>query len=77
MKNKKEAWVADSQAFTEGVAKAREMISADPAGAKPKLDELKAMVDKWDNILKKMAAAPAKSPATKKAKKPATKKAKK
>jgi hypothetical protein len=77
MKNKKGAWVADSQAFRKGVAKAKEMIAADPAGAKPKLDELKAMVDKWDNILKKMAAAPAKSPATKEAKRPATKKVKK
>jgi hypothetical protein len=77
MKNKKRDWVADSQAFTEGLAKAKEMIAADPAGAKPKLDELKAMVDKWDDILKKMAAAPAKSPATKKAKKPATQKVKK
>ena len=77
MKNRKGDWVADSQAFTEGLAKAKEMIAADPAGAKPKLDELKAMVDKWDDILKKLAAAPAKSPATKKAKKPATKKVKK
>jgi hypothetical protein len=77
MKNKKGDWVADSQAFTEGLARAKEMIAADPAGAKPKLDALKAMVDKWENILKKMAAAPAKSPATKKAKKPAPKKAKK
>jgi hypothetical protein len=77
MKNKKGDWVEDSQAFTEGLAKAKEMIAADPAGAKPKLDELKAMVDKWDDILKQMAAAPAKSPATKKAKRPATKKAKK
>ena len=77
MKNKKGAWVADSQAFREGLAKAREMISADPAGAKPKLDEFKAMVDKWDNILKEMAAAPAKSPAAKKGKKPAIQKTKK
>lgn len=77
MKNKKRAWVADSKAFAEGLAKAKEMIAADPAGAKPKLDELKGMVDKWDHILKKMAAAPAKSPATKKTKKPVTKKPKK
>jgi len=74
MKNKKGAWVADSKAVTVGLAKAKELIASDPAGAKPKLDELKAMVDKWDNILKEMAAAPAKSPAAKKAKKPATKK---
>jgi hypothetical protein len=77
MKSKKGAWVADSKAFKEGSAKAKEMIAADPAGVKPKLDELKTMVDKWDDILKKLAAAPKKSPATKKAKKPATKKTKK
>ena len=77
MKKKKGAWVADSKSFKEDLAKAKEMITADPAGAKPKLDELKTMVDKWDHILTEMAAAPAKSPATKKAKKPATKKAKK
>jgi len=35
MKNKKERG-ADSQAFKEGRAKAKEMIAADPAGAKPK-----------------------------------------
>lgn len=77
MKTKKTAWVADSKAFADGVAKAKEMIAADPAGAKPKLDELKAMVDKWDNILKEMAAAPAKSPAAKKSKKTAAKRTKK
>lgn len=77
MKNKKGAWVADSKTVTDGLVKAKEMIASDPAGAKPKLDELQALVDKWENILKKMAATPAKSPAAKKAKKPATKKAKK
>jgi hypothetical protein len=71
------AWGADSDAFHEGVVKAKEMIASDPAGVKPKLDELKAMVDKWDSVLKEMAAAPVKPPVTKKAKKPATKKVKK
>jgi hypothetical protein len=65
----KEAWVADSKAFSDGLAKVKEMIAADPAGAKPKLDELKAMVDKWENIFKEMAAAPAKPPAHQKVKK--------
>jgi hypothetical protein len=68
MKDKKEAWISDFKAATEGLGKAKEMIAADPAGAKRKLDELKAMVDKWENIFKEMAAAPAKSPAAKKAK---------
>jgi hypothetical protein len=69
MKDKKEAWVADSKAVTDGLAKAKEMIAADPAGARAQLDELKAMVDKWDNLFKEMAAAPTKPPAAKKAKK--------
>jgi hypothetical protein len=77
MKNKQEAWIADSNAVTAGLVQAKETISTDPAGAKPKLDELKAMVNKWENIIKKMAAAPVKSPAAKKVKKPATKKVKK
>jgi len=66
MKDKKEAWAADSKAATEGLAKAKEMIAAGPAGAKAKLDELKATSDKWDNTFKEMAAAPAKAPAAKK-----------
>ena len=77
MKNKKGAWVADSKTVTDGLAKAKEVIAAAPAEAKPKLDELKTMVDKWDNILKEMAAAPAKSPVAKKAKRTAIQKTKK
>lgn len=77
MKNKKREWIADSKSFTDGVAKVKEMIAADPAVATPKLDELNGIVDKWDNILKKMAAAPAKSTAAKKVKKLPAKKAKK
>jgi len=69
MKAKKDDWVADAKAFTDGLAKAKETIAAEPAAAKAKLDELKAMVDKWENTLKEMAAPPAKPPAAKKAKK--------
>ena len=69
MKAKKDAWAADAKAFTDGLAKAKETIAADPAGAKPKLDELKAMVDKWENAFKEMATPPAKPGAAKKAKK--------
>ncbi len=77
MKNKRGAWIADSKTVTEDLAKAKELIGTDPAGAKPKLDALKAMVDKWENILKEVAATPVKSPAAKKTKKPVTKKTKK
>jgi hypothetical protein len=66
MEDKKDAWAADSKAFADGLAKAKEMIATDPASAKPKLDELKAMSDKWENTFKEMAIAPAKAPAAKK-----------
>lgn len=59
MKDKKDAWMADAKAISEGMAKAKEMAAADPAGAKTKSDEIKAMVEKWDNAIKEMAAAPA------------------
>jgi hypothetical protein len=68
LKDKKAAWDADAKALTDDLAKAKEMIAADPLGAKAKLDELKAMVDKWDNTFKEMATPPPKPPAAKKAK---------
>lgn len=68
LKDKKEAWETDAKAINEGFAKAKEMIPTDPAGAKTKLDELKSMLDKWDNTFKEMAAVPAKPEATTKKK---------
>jgi hypothetical protein len=60
MKDKKDAWASDAKAITEGLAKAKEMLAGDPGGAKTKLEELKGMVEKWENTLKEMAAFPAK-----------------
>ncbi|MDP2972754.1 MAG: hypothetical protein Q8P64_26630 [Deltaproteobacteria bacterium] len=65
----KEAWTADAKAISEGLGKAKEMIATNPSEAKAKLDELKTLVDKWENAFKEMAAAPAKPEATKKGKK--------
>ena len=59
MKDKKDAWMADAQAISEGMAKVKEMVASDPIGAKAKLDEMKSMVEKWEGALKEMAAAPA------------------
>jgi len=65
----KETWTAGAKAIREGLGKAKEMIAANPSQAKAKLDELKTMVDKWENTFKEMAAAPAKPKTTKKGKK--------
>jgi hypothetical protein len=64
----KEAWTTDAKAISEGLGKAKEMIATNPSEAKAKLDELKTMVDKWENAFKEMAAAPAKPEAVKKEK---------
>jgi hypothetical protein len=65
----KEAWRTDAKAISEGLGKAKEMIATNPFQAKTKLDELKTMVDKWENTFKEMTTAPAKPKATKKEKK--------
>jgi phenylalanyl-tRNA synthetase alpha subunit len=65
----KEAWTADAKAISEGLGNAKEMIAANPSQAKSKLDELKTMLDKWENTFKEMATAPAKPKTTKKEKK--------
>ncbi len=70
MKDKKEAWDADAKTFADGLKAAQDMIAADPAGAKAKAGELKAINDKWDAAFKELAAAPA---APEKAAKPAIK----
>lgn len=72
MKDKKDAWIADSTAFPENVKKIKETIIADPLGTKAKIAELKAVVDKWDAAFKELAAAPPEPP--QKAVKPAAKK---
>jgi hypothetical protein len=60
MKDQKDAWAADAKAIGEGMAKVKEMVAVDPAGAKAKFGEVKALVEKWGNAIKDMAAAPAK-----------------
>jgi hypothetical protein len=60
MKDQKEAWEADAKSFVDGLKASKEMIAADPLGAKKKAGELKAVVEKWDAAFKEMAAAPAK-----------------
>ena len=65
LKEKNAAWATDAKAVREGFGKAKEMIAQSPADAKAKLDELKALIDKWEKTLKEMATAPAKPKATK------------
>jgi hypothetical protein len=68
LKDQKGAWEAEAKAFADGLKAAKEMIAADPIGAKAKAGELKAVVEKWDAAFKELLAAPAK-PEPKKAKK--------
>jgi hypothetical protein len=60
MKDQKDAWEADTKAFGDGLKAAKDMIATDPAGAKAKANELKAIMDRWDATFKEMAAVPAK-----------------
>jgi hypothetical protein len=68
LKEKKMAWTTDSKAINESLGKAKEMIAASPAEAKAKLDDLKAMIDKWENTFKTMATATTKPKQAKKKK---------
>ncbi|HBH87766.1 MAG TPA: hypothetical protein DDY17_09235 [Syntrophaceae bacterium] len=60
MKEKNDEWVADSKAFEEGLKATSGMVATDPAGAKAKAGELKALIDKWDATFKAIDTAPAK-----------------
>ena len=66
MKDQKDAWEADAKSFVDGLKASKEMIAADPLGAKEKAGELKAVVEKWAAAFKEMAASPAKPEAKKK-----------
>lgn len=54
LKEKKKVWVADAKSVEEGFAKAKEMMAQTPVEAKAKLDELKALIGKWENTFKEM-----------------------
>jgi PBP1b-binding outer membrane lipoprotein LpoB len=54
----REAWASDSKAISKGLAKTKELVATDPSEAKSKLDELKNMVDKWENKFKEMGSRP-------------------
>jgi len=68
MKAQKDAWAADAKAFGDNLKAAKDMIAAEPAAAKAKAGELKAVIDKWEAAIKELAAPPAKVEGKKKAK---------
>jgi hypothetical protein len=68
LKAQKQAWTADAKAISEGLAKSKEMIASAPAEAKAKLNELKAMIDRWGTTFREMAKSPSKPKPTKKKK---------
>ena len=59
MKDKKDEWAADATAFEEGLKATSTMIATDPAGAKAKAAQLKAVLDKWDASIKELDTADA------------------
>jgi len=67
MKDKEEAWTADVKAIEDGLKATKDMLAADPLGAKKKAGELKDLIDKWDAAFQELAAIP--DPPVKKAKK--------
>jgi hypothetical protein len=68
MKDQKDAWEADAKAFVDNLKASKDMVAADPIGAKGKVAELKAFIEKWDAAFKEMLATPDK-PEPKKGKK--------
>jgi len=58
MKDKQEAWMADTKVFEDGLKATKDMIAGDPAGAKKKAGELKSILDKWDTTFKELATIP-------------------
>jgi hypothetical protein len=69
MTAQKDAWAADAKAFGDNLKAAKEMIATEPAAAKAKAGELKAVIEKWEAAIKELAAAPpAKAEGKKKAK---------
>ena len=66
LKEKKKSWLAEAKTIREGLAKAKEMIASSPAEAKSKLDELKPLIEKWENIFKEMATTKPKTTKKKK-----------
>ena len=68
LKDQKDAWTSEATAFGDNLKAAKEMVAADPIGAKAKTAELTAFVDKWTAAFKELAAVPDK-PEPKKASK--------
>lgn len=60
MQDKRAAWEVEARGFLEGLAAAKATVERDPIGAKMKLDGLKTFIEKWDAILRELAAPPAK-----------------
>jgi hypothetical protein len=59
LKDKKEAWEADAEAFIDGLKATKDLIATDPISAVAKTGELQILHDKWDATFKELSAAPA------------------
>ncbi len=65
-KETKDAWAADTEAFTIGLKETKDKIFTDPAGAKADAVGLESIIEKWDAAFKELATAPPEHKPTKK-----------
>lgn len=66
LKDKKNAWDADSDTIRKGISSVKDEIANDPIGAKAKAGELRLIIEKWDTNFKELAAASVKAESSKK-----------
>lgn len=63
-------WSAFNKSFVEDLKSTKEKIVTDPAGAKANIDELLAIIERWETAFREINAAPAKRKAAKTESKP-------
>ena len=65
-KEMKANWAALTKSFPGDLKATKDMIATDPAGAKANVDELEAILERWDTAFKELVATSSKHKATKK-----------
>jgi len=69
-KEMRDDWAVFTKTFAEDLKAAKEKTVTDPAGAKANIDELMAIIERWDSAFRELSAAPATNKAAKPEAKP-------